>query len=520
MSSEAFVTLVTNDSYALGALVLAKSIQSVGTQRKLVALISNNLSAPLREILEKTFNEVILVEELDSRDSEHLRLLLRPELGITFTKINCWLLEQYTKCVFLDADCLVLRQIDDLFEREEFSAAHDAGWPDCFNSGVFVYRPSKETYTKLMQVVSGKDASFDGGDQGLLNEYFSNWRSSDISRHLPFTYNVTSNAFYSYLPAITRFRNEIRIIHFAGALKPWQLTYNPENEQLSGNLEGQSDVQRDFLLSWWRIMYQQVWPLLSTFNQQTDFINKSSISPQGQLIDSSYNNNLSNNDTIQLGSAEHRRAWETGHIDYTGRDSYSHIQEQLERNIAHVPPKYHPSHEKQTTPERQSTPDKPTSILRKPTKEVPTTTQIPQQLADSNTSTEEQHATPGWKVKSTIVTTHTQGTGQFAGPTVIRKTVTESSASSSDNLPRTTSNQQGSSGNIEGAKTANIHAAWLFDKLCIAITYIISLCYFMFLITIQRFNNSSIIRGNERSVQGATSLPSSSTTKDGKRVNK
>ncbi|CAF4273510.1 unnamed protein product, partial [Rotaria sordida] len=151
----------------------------------------------------------------------------------------------------------------------------------------------------------------------------------------------------------------------------------------------------------------------------------------------------------------------------------SHIQEQLERNIAHVSPKYHPSHEKQTTPERQSTPDKPPSILRKPTKEVPTTTQIPQQLADSNTSTEEQHATPGWKVKSTIVTTHTQGTGQFAGPTVIRKTVTESSASSSDNLPRTTSNQQGSSGNSEGAKTANIHAAWLFDKLCIAITYII-----------------------------------------------
>ncbi|CAF1226716.1 unnamed protein product, partial [Rotaria sordida] len=124
------------------------------------------------------------------------------------------------------------------------------------------------------------------------------------------------------------------------------------------------------------------------------------------------------------------RAWETGHIDYTGRDSYSHIQEQLERNIAHVSPQYHPSHETKTTPERQSTPDKLTGILKKPT--------------------EEQPETPGWTVKSTIVTTHTQGTGQFTGPTVIRKTVTASSASSSDNLPRTTSNQQGSSGNIEG----------------------------------------------------------------------
>jgi glycogenin glucosyltransferase len=145
-----------------------------------------------RESLETNFDEVILVEELDSKDSEHLTLLARPELGITFTKINCWLLEQYSKCVFLDSDCVVLRNIDDLFQREELSASPDAGWPDCFNSGVFVYRPSKETYRKL------------GGDQGLLNGFFSDWRSADISRHLPFTYNVTSNAFYSYLPAVTQ----------------------------------------------------------------------------------------------------------------------------------------------------------------------------------------------------------------------------------------------------------------------------------------------------------------------------
>ncbi len=57
-----------------------------------------------------------------------------------------------------------------------------------------------------------------------------------------------------------RFRNDIHVVHFAGALKPWQLSYNPQNEQLSGNLGGQSDIQRDFLLSWWTIMYQRVWP--------------------------------------------------------------------------------------------------------------------------------------------------------------------------------------------------------------------------------------------------------------------
>ncbi len=62
----------------------------------------------------------------------------------------------------MDADCVVLQNIDNLFEREEFSAAPDAGWPDCFNSGVFVYQPSKETFTQLMIFASQQNVSFDG----------------------------------------------------------------------------------------------------------------------------------------------------------------------------------------------------------------------------------------------------------------------------------------------------------------------------------------------------------------------
>lgn len=55
----------------------------------------------------------------------------------------------------------VLANIDDLFEREELSAAPDPGWPDCFNSGVFVYQPSVETYNQLLRLAS-EQGSFDG----------------------------------------------------------------------------------------------------------------------------------------------------------------------------------------------------------------------------------------------------------------------------------------------------------------------------------------------------------------------
>jgi len=55
----------------------------------------------------------------------------------------------------------VLENIDDLFDREELSAAPDAGWPDCFNSGVFVFCPSLETYRTLVHFAL-THGSFDG----------------------------------------------------------------------------------------------------------------------------------------------------------------------------------------------------------------------------------------------------------------------------------------------------------------------------------------------------------------------
>lgn len=62
----------------------------------------------------------------------------------------------------------VLCNIDELFDREEFSAAPDSGWPDCFNSGVFVFQPSLKTYNLLLQFAA-EHGSFDGKVQGVRN---------------------------------------------------------------------------------------------------------------------------------------------------------------------------------------------------------------------------------------------------------------------------------------------------------------------------------------------------------------
>ncbi|VFV40983.1 glycogenin-2-like, partial [Lynx pardinus] len=200
---QAFVTLATNDTYCQGALVLGQSLRTQRATRKLVVLITSQVSSLLRVILSKVFDEVIEVSLMDSANYSHLAFLKRPELGVTLTKLHCWTLTHYSKCVFLDADTLVLSNIDELFDRAEFSAAPDPGWPDCFNSGVFVFQPSLETHGLLLRHAVDH-GSFDGADQGLLNSFFSSWSTADIHKHLPFIYNLSSNTAYTYSPAFKR----------------------------------------------------------------------------------------------------------------------------------------------------------------------------------------------------------------------------------------------------------------------------------------------------------------------------
>nr|CAD7427209.1 unnamed protein product [Timema monikensis] len=315
MSGNAWVTLVTNDSYALGALVLAHSLICANTKHNLVVLVTPGVTSSMRDHLKTIFNEVKEVNVLDSKDEANLALLSRPELGITFTKLHCWRLTHYSKCVFLDADTLVLQNCDELFDREELSAAPDAGWPDCFNSGVFVYTPSHDTFNALVQFAVSQ-GSFDGGDQGLLNQFFSDWASQDIGRHLPFIYNMCSSATYSYLPAYKQFGELVKIVHFIGPNKPWLLHFDTETRQVRPP-PGVEHLHT-LLQIWWDFFCDNVHPTLSptmaglagAFAQMTLGVSRSS---------------------EQTALEEHMRkhAWEHGNADYMGVDSFDNIWKKI-----------------------------------------------------------------------------------------------------------------------------------------------------------------------------------------------
>lgn len=117
-TDQAFVTLATNDSYVKGALVLGQSLRSHNTSRKLVVLIGPHVAEPCRDALRSVFDEVCVVDVMDSGDAAHLALMKRPDLGVTFTKLHCWTLTQYSKCVFMDADTLVRNERNRATTRE------------------------------------------------------------------------------------------------------------------------------------------------------------------------------------------------------------------------------------------------------------------------------------------------------------------------------------------------------------------------------------------------------------------
>ncbi|GFQ79977.1 glycogenin-1 [Trichonephila clavata] len=231
IASEAFVTMCRNNAEAMGCLVVGISLLLCRTSRTLCVVVGDGVSNAFRGPLSSVFHVVQCVRAMDSLGTTKLALLEQPELGISFDKLNVWRLTQFNKCVYLNPDTVVIQNCDELFGHEELSAVPDIGWPDCFNSGVFVFVPSIQTFWQLLEFAE-KQGSYDGGDQGLLNSYFNNW-SDDISKKLSFIYNLMANVSYTYTPAFRQFGRDVKIVQFHGSFKPWHVKFFSRNGQIS-----------------------------------------------------------------------------------------------------------------------------------------------------------------------------------------------------------------------------------------------------------------------------------------------
>jgi hypothetical protein len=66
--SRAYVTLVTNDLYVAGGIVVACSLRLTRTRYPLICVITRQVTSHSREVLATIFDSLVEVEPIDSQD--------------------------------------------------------------------------------------------------------------------------------------------------------------------------------------------------------------------------------------------------------------------------------------------------------------------------------------------------------------------------------------------------------------------------------------------------------------------
>ncbi|XP_004302108.1 PREDICTED: inositol phosphorylceramide glucuronosyltransferase 1 [Fragaria vesca subsp. vesca] len=227
---EAYVTLLYGDEFLLGVRVLGKSIRDTGSTKDMVVLVSDGVSGYAMSLL-----------KADGWIVEKISLLANPNQvrptrfwGV-YTKLKIFNMTNYKKVVYLDADTIVVKSVEDLFECSKFCA--NLKHSERLNSGVMVVEPSERVFQDMMGKVTTLE-SYTGGDQGFLNSYYSDFPNAHVfdpnlapevrkSRPVPEMERLSTlyNADVGLYMLANKWmvnESELRVIHYTlGPLKPW-----------------------------------------------------------------------------------------------------------------------------------------------------------------------------------------------------------------------------------------------------------------------------------------------------------
>nr|WP_237402155.1 glycosyltransferase [Rhodovulum sulfidophilum] len=232
-SPNAYVTLVTNADFALGAKALLRSLKRTDRLASDICVlhtggVAEADLAPLADLGARLV-ETDLLPTSDAFNAAHARDKLHRDAPFTkgtkpafhtpldnFCKLRLWQLD-YERVIFLDADTLVLQPIDRLFDYPEFCAA-----PNVYesladfrrmNSGVFTARPDPATFEAMMARLDAPGAFWRRTDQTFLQAFFPDWHG------LPIFCNMLQYVWFN-LPGLWSWP-DIRVLHFQYE-KPWQ----------------------------------------------------------------------------------------------------------------------------------------------------------------------------------------------------------------------------------------------------------------------------------------------------------
>ncbi|KAI4301951.1 hypothetical protein L6164_035182 [Bauhinia variegata] len=229
-TDEAYVTLLYGDEFLLGVRVLGKSLRDTGSKKDMVVLVSDGVSDYANQLLQA---DGWIVEKISLLENPNQ---VRPtRFWGVYTKLKIFNMTNYKKVVYLDADTIVVKNIEDLFKCRKFCA--NLKHSERLNSGVMVVEPSETIFNDMMSKVKTLP-SYTGGDQGFLNSYYAEFPNAHVfepnltreelkSRPVPEMERLSTlyNADVGLYMLANKWmvnENELRVIHYTlGPLKPW-----------------------------------------------------------------------------------------------------------------------------------------------------------------------------------------------------------------------------------------------------------------------------------------------------------
>lgn len=250
----AWLTLFSTQDYLPGVLALARSLKRAKSIYPLVVMCTKDDCSEETETL--LLNEGCFVQHIEDLYPVSTTGLTVPRLTHAWKKLRAFaLVDICDTCVFMDADIIVLRNMDEIFDLNQninFAAVqtctcnlkenpifpkhwkpqncpyaqeqnsngptHDNSHVNIiFNSGVFLFHPNLTVFQQMLEALNTWDLSqFVFADQDFLNKFYDKtWT------RLPFMYNGVKAFSHSH-PDLWDL-SKLKTIHYVLA-KPWQKT--------------------------------------------------------------------------------------------------------------------------------------------------------------------------------------------------------------------------------------------------------------------------------------------------------
>ena len=258
-SDVTWLSVVVNDEFIVPALVLGHSIRTFSCHKNMIVFISEDVSEGAVKALQSIGWETQLVEEMDcnwldlklggNRNSGLFGRPLGHRIKGTHTRFHAWKYTELSKIIYLDADYMMMTNIDELFDIPDDFAAVPCARPGvldtCFNAGLMVFRPDSNYYQDIMKLwkeTTKKDTC--PHDQALLSMYFmaaGNWKA------LPYAYNIRRIVF-----------RPMKSFHFACCghpPKPWSAKCRPSRKE-ADDFKGPILTLDDMALVFWKNFFE------------------------------------------------------------------------------------------------------------------------------------------------------------------------------------------------------------------------------------------------------------------------